>query len=366
MRQDKGKSSGLVGKIAGVVIGGLTSLFAPSTSNAEIIDVNPTQSVATINSTIAGSEKGDTINFTKGKYDTGLDEHYHLMPDRDYTFNNTIMHGENITGGWMYEILEGGNINISGAQTIENINDGFWIGETVYNNINISEATFHVAEYGIVYDNVPHSSALTQAAVNVSSSVAEGGEKMIKFYSAQIVSNLTPYASARNNSVKDLSSFMMDVPTYYSTNPGWVMLGNNEIEKNVLINSLALSDPINYNRYSSPGDNANFIDVDSPFLKENYDADPNNDITQSNVKDSVGNFVTDDMRFVTGLIPGFDSPLVIRNEQGEMIGYIGAYAPIPEPATLGLIVLGGGLIVGSRILRRNGGGTKKLEEVIVN
>ena len=317
MRQDKGKSSGLVGKLVGAAAGaviGLTSLLMPSRADAAPINVDSSMNVATINSTIAGSEKGDIINFTKGTYSQSFPEDaYNLKPNLNYTFSNVTINGHSSTEDpRIFRIADGGDMTLSGDLTLQNVMDGFYIGTTIYDNINISGVTFKVNRYGIWYDNLPHASPLTTAAIDVNNNVAEGGSKLIKYDDLAGTTANSPYASASKNTVRSLSSFMMDVPVANIPEGSLHNLGEDEIENNVLENCLALSDSDNYQYYHSPTNIAQ-KDVNSPYINESTNA-----------------FTTSNLVFIPGtLIPNrLTSPLVIRNEQGQMTDWIGAYKPM--------------------------------------
>ena len=136
---------------------------------------------------------------------------------------------------------------------------------------------------------------------------------------------------------------MMDVPTAEIPGGSLHNLGENEIEKNILINCVAQSNPDTYQYYSSPNDNG-YKDVTSPYTG------------------GTGNiFLTEaDFYDYANLIP-LAGGAADLGEVGDEI-YMGAIPPIPEPATLiSLSLLG----LGASLLRRKKG-TRELEKVVIN
>ena len=204
-------------------------------------------------------------------------------------------------------------MDISGNATFENSDDGFFIGNTVYDNIEISGINFNVSSYGIGMENRTHTTPLTQASVNVHHNTFNQGVKGIKYDNLnETPTQFSPYASAENNTAIDLTSFLIDVPLALvnapltqlnsginpATTPTIQLLGNNEISRNALINCSALSPPDQYQHYNSPSDNA-YQNVTDPYLG------------------GTGNFETEDMKFMPGtFIPQENSPLNLGN--GEL------------------------------------------------
>jgi hypothetical protein len=383
--------------LAGLALGVASLASQASSARAADVYVDSSMNWNSINQKIAKSNLGDTINFASGNYNLGFGQFYDFLNGRNYIADGkVVVNGSGYEHGALISVGNGGDINMSGDFKLQNATIGIGIGAVPFDNINISGVTFDITEYGILYENRKAATEYTKAAINVSDSTANSGSNLIHindlFSSYDFT---TPYASAKNNIINNLSVRMMDVPKIWvpagapelggsAFDGSFIMLGNDEISGNMLAGNIpAISNPGDYTYFQSPSDNVYTPLVTSPYLKEPVPAGQ---------KDSVGNFVTfDGDANMDGMVDvgdlgilagnyGASSGAIWRggdfnNDKAVDVGDLGIlatnygsfvqeYSPlpspsVPEPASALIIAAGLAGLTG----RRN---KKELEEILDN
>lgn len=302
--------------IAGVVIG-LASLLPLSAGKADagIITVDSSMSTSQINTTIAASNPGDTIEWQSGTYTMmSRDEHYTFLGDRDYTFGDDVLINSNQTEeGYIFNAI-GSNINITaGKNVIMQHNKIGIIGNyspsnrnpPLLTNINISGITSYASESHYEWQNLTNTAQeRTSPDINFSNMVLNGGITGFHFSRVgKTVNGKTPYLSLKNNIADGLSSILIDLPIRQDT--GTFVDGQNYIDNNILMNSNAIVTETLYPLFTSPANLAQ-KNVTNPYINP-----------------AKNDFVLSDPKFILGtLIPQHNSPLNL----GEG-NYIGAYVP---------------------------------------
>jgi hypothetical protein len=261
-------------------------------SNGKTYDVDNSMTCEKINQIITDANGGDKypddplrrdiIHFQAGQYNLSIigpsqNETYLFLPDRNYVFNpdGVTIQGGGIEHTSLIKIRDGGNMNIAGNLTAGNSIMGIWIGTVPFKNIDISGINFRsVYEYSIVYQNIQHESPLTEAAVRISYCTADSGIKCANFARAPPVDEKSPYPRVESCTVRDLSGWGVDlpswrVPTGTTAGSGYtkIVLGQNDVNDNVWVNCDALADPTLYTYFSSPKRNR-YQDVNQPFIGE--------------------------------------------------------------------------------------------------
>jgi hypothetical protein len=180
--------------------------------------------------------------------------------------------------------------------------------------------------YGIVQDNNTFSEVRTKASVKATNCVFQDATYGVLYN--KMGSNPTEYSSyvAAQNCTGVNVSQLISAPTALVKGER-VVLGNDEINNNVLINCGSLSDPSTYNLYHSPSYNA-YQGVANPYLG------------------GIGNFVAENMGFFPGTYKPIAGVSPLDLENGD---YIGAYMPVPEPVVTTLLTLGG---IGLAMMRK--------------
>ena len=187
-------------------------------------------------------------------------------------------------------------MDISGDFNLQNAKDGFFVGNNVYHGININGVTFNINRNGVVLENIPHASPLTEPSVTVSYCLIQDAAQLIKYDDNSPPFEMTeysPYAAVYNNTAVDLFTFMIDDPIALIGGSEWVALSSDYMAGNVLIRVPAISNPANWVLYDSPQFNA-YLDVTDPYI-----GDPAND----NI------IVTSDDFLPDGITPKRDSPM---------------------------------------------------------
>ena len=195
---------------------------------------------------------------------------------------------------------------------------GIFGGDNFYQNINIQGITSETGStIHYAWENREDAQDVTAPSVYFSHMTLIGGGTGFHFTSLGHETNGTsPYVSIDHITADGLNSILVDLPVRWD---GELSDGQNYITNNALLNSNAVVHTTLWPLFHTP----------QILGQEN--------VTNVYINAGTNCFETDDMKFVPGTyIPQEDSPLNLGG--GE---YIGAHAPIPEPATLSLLVLGG-------------------------
>lgn len=313
-----------------------------------VYDVLPTDSVAAINAVIVAADSGDTINFTEGQYNQGQNQFYTFIGDKNYTLEDgVVVIGFDSGMGKIFQTT-GSNINITGNGTVVLKNSqkiGIFAGDNFYEEIYVQGLTSESGGLGTLHyqwNNIRNTIDVTNPSVYFSNMVLSGltqesiASTGFHFKSlGQDTDGTSPYISV-DHVTAEVTDILVDVPIRDDITA--LSDGQYHITNNAIISG-ALTMEVFYPLFGSPIRTAQLGDevTSSHFLKENFDGDPNNDITQLGVADSLGNVVLSDFGFVPGTqVPTAESPLNLGN--GE---YIGAHQPVPEPATFTVIAIGG-------------------------
>lgn len=317
----------ILGATTGVALG-LASLLGGARADAGVINVNPSQNVATINSTIDSSSPGDTINFQAGTYNQGLGEYYSFLGNRDYTLEDgIIIRGADPENGKIFQ-TSGSNIHITGNVTnpslvrLENSEMiGIFGGTSFYESIYVSGLTSQtggtIEAMHYEWKNRKSSVDVTAPSVYFSNMVLIGGTTGFHFSSLnQGTDGKSPYISTNHITADGLADILVDVPIRDDTST--LSDGQYYITNNALLNSNAVVTETLWPLFSTPSNLAQL------------------NVTASYINAKKNCFKTDNMKFVSGsYVPQEDSPLNLGGGQ-----YIGAYAPIPESSSLALLVTG--------------------------
>ena len=153
------KVKGLKGILASGLMGaavGLASLLPATRAEAENVPINSSMSYTSIQDAIDNSNDNDTIIWDSGSYDkfATTNDFWSLKLTREYIFNDVVINGVNADHEYIFKIVEGGNINISGNLTLRESKNGFLVGTAQYDNINITGVTFNVSQYGLSLENI--------------------------------------------------------------------------------------------------------------------------------------------------------------------------------------------------------------------
>jgi len=263
----------------------------PPQTDGITYDVDNSMSCERINQRIAEANGGDrdpenpllrdTIHFQAGTYNLRIigpsqNEKYLFLPNRNYAFNpdGVTIWGMGIEHGNLIQIASGGDMNIAGNLTMGNSIVPIGIGTVPFKNIDISGINFRsVYEYSIFYKNKKHPSPLSEPAVNISYCTADSGIIFIGYDSGLGSNENSPYPKVENCTVRDLSSWGVDLPMYGipsgmgADSETIVILGQNDINSDVWVNCDALVSPSLYEFFSSPRRNR-YLDVNQPFIGE--------------------------------------------------------------------------------------------------
>jgi len=290
---------------AAVGLAGLLGTGESQMARAATIDVNPSQNVSAINSVIAGSNPGDTINFTSGSYELDYQQFYDFYPDRNYTFDSAIINGIGQESGNLIKIKRGGNIDISGDLTIQNSKAGMIIGGTLYTDINISGVTFNVSDMGVIWGNIRHETDRTAPDVNFSYCTLIGGSTGFHFDSLnQTKDNKSPYVSLDNITADGLGAILIDLFVNYDTGK---TQGDENITNVSLLNSDAIICGTLWPLFNSPH-NVSQKDVGADYINET-----NNCFETTTLEHVLGTYIP---------IINSDSRILTAD------GWIGAYKPV--------------------------------------
>jgi len=175
-------------------------------------------------------------------------------------------------------------MNILGNLTAGNSIDGIWIGTVPFKNIDIRGINFtNVFEYCILYQDREHASPLPEPAVKVSYCTADSGIRFVLFGWGGDASANSPYPRVENCTVRNLSSWGVDLP-FYGVSGGAtaestvVVLGQNDVNSSIWVNCNALVDP-NLHKYFSSPTHHRYLDVNQPFYGD--EEDDNKDVVAS-------------------------------------------------------------------------------------
>jgi len=303
---------------------------------ARTIHIDLSNSTDEINRIISeDSGPGDTINFRDGEHTIPYGKRIDLLPSRDYVFGTATINGSGIEHGNILRIISGGDINLTATNlTLGKSKIGIGIGDVQYDNINISGINFKVYEKAIAYENIKHTSPLTQAAINIQFCTADGGDKFVMFDELWSgVDANAPYLGVRNCTLSSMYSDggIIDVPIFFKVatteskvKGEWVVLGNDEISGNVLINVSSLSKPADFWIYHSP-EGILQEGVATPLVTGNI---YNDWYGQPHVFTGENCGIVDANSFVPGTnIPKRDSPMNLGN--GRYAGSIPPYHELP-------------------------------------
>ena len=317
LEHGKKAAKGLRNKALFLAAAGVIAVGGYATrAQAKEYEVYPADDVATINNVIAASEPNDTINFTNGTYSIWFGENYNLKPNRNYFFDKVIIDGKIPKPSKIFRIAEGGNIDISGTLTIQNTNDGFWIGNVPYDNINIRGVNFNnVEEYGVVMDNIKDPHHLEWPAITLRDCMADGGKKLVKVAGTANTEE-TPYPSVVNSTLKNITSDSGSIylPKYWDYNlEKFIVKGHKDQLNLIIINCHSISDSENWGLFSS------FKNIAHLYTE----LDPNNPNEAIPYLDGTNCFIADPNDFLSdGITPRRDSRMNLENGR-----YIGAIEP---------------------------------------
>lgn len=275
----------------------------PPQSDGITYDVDNSMTCERINQIITDANGGDTdpndptlrdiIHFQPGQYNLRIigpsqNEKYFFLPNRNYGFDldGVTIWGMGIEHGNLIQIGNGGDMNIAGNLTMGNSLVPIGIGTVPFKNIDISGINFtNVYEYSIVYQNRQHESPLAEAAVKISYCTADSGIKFANFNRAPPVDEKSPYPRVESCTVRNLSGWGVDLPTWRVVTDAAagseytkIVLGQNDINDNVWVNCDALADPSLFQYFSSPKRNR-YLDVNQPFYGN--EEDDNKDVSIS-------------------------------------------------------------------------------------
>jgi hypothetical protein len=260
-------------------------------SNGKTYDVDNSMTCEKINQIITDANGGDKdpddplrrdiIHFQPGQYNLrilGSNQHemYYFLPNRNYAFNpdGVTIWGAGIEHYGLIKIGNGGNMNIAGNLTMGNAIIGMGIVDVPFKNIDIRGINFtKVFEYSIFYKNKKHPSPLSEPAVKISYCTADSGIIFVGYDSGLGSNENSPFPGVENCTVRNLSSWGVDLPMYGITNgmgadsETIVILGQNDVNSDIWVNCDALVSPSLYEFFSSPRRNR-YLDVAEPFIGE--------------------------------------------------------------------------------------------------
>ncbi len=285
---------------------------------AATINVDNTQDVAAINTVIASSNPGDTINFKAGTYQHELGEFYVFIGDRDYTFEDgTTIKGIDLSVGMIFQVI-GSNIHIKGTGTVklENTQKIGVFGDSAfsipYTNITVEGLISQASNEHYRWLNIRNTEDRIAPDIKFSNMILIGGITGFHFQSLGrgIKDTKSPYISLDHITADGVQTILVDLFSIYDLNNNVVIIGDNDITNIALLNTQAIVSEGLWQYFHSPSNVAQDLNVTFPYINP-----------------AKNDFVTADMKLTTGYTPSQISPLVIRDASGKMKGYIGAVAP---------------------------------------
>jgi hypothetical protein len=250
------------------------------------VNIDPTQTTTDLEWDLNNNtDANDTIIFTPaGTHNVPYGDSLTLPPNRWYTTdgNEVVISGSGTEHVSTCEIINGGNINFYGNFIFKNTKDAFYVGETVYHDIFITDVNLAgISRFGVWMDNVPHASPLTEESVTVRGCYIKDADKLIKYYAGILPMNeYSPYPGAYDNFVKNLGVWMMDAPKGDITGGSIHILSENSMAGNVVVDCKAISDPCEYYLFQECPEEFVYLNI-----LRGYYGDPNNNNVDANDSD---------------------------------------------------------------------------------
>ena len=228
------------------------------------------------------------ICWTPGRYRkfSSIFDCYNLKPSKTYILDGAIMDGLGSEHQKFFRIVDGGPINVLAINNsdLENVKDGFYIGNTPFDDIVIEGLDWHVERYGTWMNDVKNLSPLEQASVRFNLCGFYGGSKAFKIYADEEADVNSSYGSLDKCTISDMetSDFAFDMPIVpvggvAATDSSYIILGQDELNQNLWDNCV----PINPNIHeylNSPQKNRYYNVVDGFYGEpedDNMDIDAN-------------------------------------------------------------------------------------------
>jgi len=324
----KTKKLGLLGKLLTAGAAVVSGFGLADRVNAANIYLEPKNNVTQNQAIINSANAGDTVIFKSGTYDVGEEPgSYTLKKGITYTGENrdtTILRGiqknidkNELKGTAIY--IQGSNTTLENL-TIENVLEGLNIGQEIYTNINVKNLVIKDTKMPVTWNNYK-SLEYDQDSVNCNFNNLLLIHGDTAFHKWGLDENndwdySSPKISASNITADGFSTLLFDLPIFDSE----VLYGT-------------LTDITNINGTASFTEAVKTL-FHSPTNGREFNINPK--YTYTNLDDNWKQLTSLDSAFY----PGTHNPLpggALYTASGELM----AFDPtLPEPATLGILVLG--------------------------